>query len=113
MTNYNERLDKILKTSHHRIRTRILRGAEIYQSHIVQSEYDIKQDITSLTKELVDEQVVQALKELKEKSYKVSQDIQVSQYPARSVYQPEIVKAYDSVVPLSAIDKKIKALEEV
>ena len=55
MTNYNERLDEILKTSHHRIRTRILRDAEIYQSHIAQSEYEAKQAITSLIKELVAE----------------------------------------------------------
>ena len=55
MTNYNERLDKILKTSHHRIRTRILRDAEIYQSHILQSEYEAKQALTSLIKELVAE----------------------------------------------------------
>ena len=55
MTNYNERLDETLKTSHHRIRTRILRDAEIYESHIAQSEYDIKQAITSLIKELVAE----------------------------------------------------------
>ena len=55
MTNYNERLDEILKTSHHRIRTRILRDAEIYQSHIAQSEYEAKQALTSLIKELVAE----------------------------------------------------------
>ena len=55
MTNYNKRLDEVLKTSHHRIRTRILRDAEIYQSHILQSEYEAKQAITSLIKELVAE----------------------------------------------------------
>ena len=55
MTNYNKRLDEVLKTSHHRIRTRILRDAEIYQSHILQSEYEAKQALTSLIKELVAE----------------------------------------------------------
>ena len=55
MTNCNERLDKILKTSHHRIRTRLLRDAEIYQSHILQSEYEAKAALTSLIKELVAE----------------------------------------------------------
>ena len=53
--NFGLRLDEILKTSHHRIRTRILRDAEIYQSHIAESEYDAKQAITSLIKELVAE----------------------------------------------------------
>ncbi len=53
--NFGLRLDEILKTSHHRIRTRILRDAEIYQSHIAESEYDAKQALTSLIKELVAE----------------------------------------------------------
>lgn len=55
MTNYNERLDEVLKTSHYRIRTRILRDAEIYQSHIAQSEYEAKQAITDLFLSIVSE----------------------------------------------------------
>lgn len=64
MTNYNKRLEEILKASHHRIHARLLRDAEIYQSHIAQSEYEAKQAIISLTKELVAE----AKPELKERT---------------------------------------------
>ncbi|WOI85973.1 hypothetical protein [Rhodococcus qingshengii] len=49
--------------------------------------------------------VNKVLDELKNKSHKISQDIPISQYPARSVYEPEIIKAHDSVVSVSAIEQ--------
>lgn len=102
MTNYNERLDEILDN--------VLIGMYCTNpdgdfvplddsKNVLRAE--AKQAITSLIKELVDEQVVQALKELKEEKKVVD------------VFASFGITKRIEAVPVKAIDNKIKALEEV
>lgn len=110
MTNYNERLDDILS------KTPCVQcdGSGAYpdcDGEPVQCQFcwqlrftfidKAKQAITSLFKELVDEQVVQALKELKEEKKVVD------------VFASFGITKRIEAVPVKAIDNKIKVLEEV
>lgn len=98
MTNYNERLDKILLTTLREMSLELEAYGYIDSKNYLSEK---KQALTSLIKELVDEQVVQALKELKEEKKVVD------------VFASFGITKRIEAVPVKAIDNKIKALEEV
>ena len=57
-------------------------------------------------------QVEEVLDRLESSSFGIKQYIEVSQYPARSVYEPEHIAAIHKVVPLSAIEAGRNKLKE-
>lgn len=57
------------------------------------------------------EAVEEVLDRLEGKSFAIKQDIEVSQYPARSIYEPEIVSAHHKVIPVSAIEAERKQIK--
>lgn len=97
MTNYNERLDELLLTTLGEMSGEL----EAY-GYLDSKNYlpEKREAITSLMKELVDEQVVQALKELKEEKKVVD------------VFASFGITKRIEAVPVKAIDNKIKELEE-
>lgn len=60
----------------------------------------------------VNKKVEAVLDRLENKVFAIKQDIEVSQYPAKSVYEPEVVSAHHKVIPVSAIEAERNKLEE-
>lgn len=60
---------------------------------------------------VVNSEVLQVLDRLESKSFGIKQDIPISQYPARSVYEPEHVSAINQVISKSAIEAERKRYE--
>ena len=68
---------------------------------------NVVEDIQSLVKS----EVRQVLDRLESQTFGIKQDIPVSQYPARSVNEPEYVSAINQVISKSAIEAERKLYE--
>lgn len=71
-------------------------------------------DSSSLVVDLskyVNSEVRQALDRLESQSFGIKQDIPISQYPARSVYEPEHVSAINQVISKSAVEAERRRYE--
>ena len=109
MTNYNERLDEILHDLYLAgWNDKLLDDSPTAVPSENQEKREAKQALTSLIKELVAEQIVQALKELKEEVIgEVPSKINTDNWK----YDKRVAEL--KIWQHQAIDNKIKQLEEV
>ena len=115
MTNYNGRLDEILE------RYRLFANmaySEVEDGFRTADEFKdlaLPKVLAEAKQAILDwhhKQVEVVLDRIESGSFGIKQDIGVSQYPARSVYEPEHIAAIHKVVPLSAVEAERNKLKE-